>query len=266
MKCEVLIATMNCEDKEKLIRKIGVKDCLIINQVTKSDAPMLEDTVSSNQRILSFREKGLSKSRNKALENATGDICIVADDDLKYVKDYEKIIQEGYEKYPDADIIAFRVDNVDKKLQKAIRREGKENFISIMKIQSVQTTFRRKSILDKDIRFNEMFGAGAELYSGEENIFLSDCIKKKLKIYYIPNKIATIQDNNSTWMNGYNKKYFNTKGAAFYAISKFFYPMLILQFAIRKRKRYKDEIHISQAIQYMHEGVKLYKSALVKDK
>lgn len=35
-------------------------------------------------------EKGLSKSRNMALKYASGDICLIADDDLEYVDLYEK--------------------------------------------------------------------------------------------------------------------------------------------------------------------------------
>ncbi len=53
-------------------------------------------------------------------------------------------------KYKDAGIIAFYVDNVDKKnLKKKKRKEGKINLITSMKIQSVQITFKRKSIIDK---------------------------------------------------------------------------------------------------------------------
>ena len=87
------------------------------------------------------------------------------------------IIKNGYKKYKDAGIIAFYVDNVDKKFEKKKRKEGKINLITSMKIQSVQITFKRKSIIDKKIKFNELFGTGTELYSGEENIFLADCIR-----------------------------------------------------------------------------------------
>lgn len=48
--------------------------------------------------------------------NSNADICIIADDDLKYESDYEEKIKNGYKKYKDAGIIAFYVDNVDKKI------------------------------------------------------------------------------------------------------------------------------------------------------
>ena len=180
-----------------------------------------------------------------------------------YEKGYKEIIKEGYKKYPDADIITFYVDNIDANRRKIKRKEGKINFVKSMRIQSVQITFKRQSIIDKGIKFNEKFGSGTELYMGEENIFLIECLKKGLKIYYIPITIATIQDNNSTWFKGYNKKFFYVKGIVFYKMSKILYPILILQFAIRKRKLYNNNVKTLKAIQYMFNGIKKYKKGVI---
>lgn len=256
MKIEVLISTMNLKDQQDLLKKMNVDGSVIINQ-TKNKS--LTDIETGKNKLFSYEEKGLSKSRNKAIEHSNADICIIADDDLRYEDDYEKIVEEGYIKYPDADIIVFYVDNVDDSKKRRVRREGKINLLTSMKVQSVQMTLKRKSIIKNKIKFNENFGAGTELYSGEENIFLKDCLKKKLKIYYIPKKIATIQDNNSTWMKGYDKQYFMAKGATFYEMFKFLYPFIILQFAVRKKKKYSKDMSVLKAIKYMFKGVKQYK-------
>ena len=196
MKVEVLISTMNLEKQQDLLKKMCVDGSVIINQTENKH---IADIKTGKNKLYSYEEKGLSKSRNRAIKNSNADICIVADDDLKYEDDYEKIVEEGYKKYPDADIIIFFVDNIDSTRRRKIRREGKINFIASMKVQSVQMTFKRKSIVEKGIKFNKNFGSGAELYCGEENIFLTYCLRKGLKIYYIPKKIATIQNNDSTW-------------------------------------------------------------------
>ena len=47
-------------------------------------------------KFISCDEKGLSKSRNKAINNATGDICIIADDDVTYSDDYIEKIRQAY--------------------------------------------------------------------------------------------------------------------------------------------------------------------------
>ena len=41
--------------------------------------------------------KGLTKSRNNAIQNATGDIGVIADDDVKYTNEYFNAILEVYE-------------------------------------------------------------------------------------------------------------------------------------------------------------------------
>lgn len=257
---EVLISTMNLQNQQDLLKKMNVKRSVIINQTNNIN---LEDIVSGDNRLYSFKEKGLSKSRNKAIVNSNADICIIADDDLKYESDYEKIVEDGYNTYPEADIIAFYVDNIEDKKRKIIRKQGKINIIQSMRIQSVQITFKKNSIINNDLKFNEKFGTGTELYMGEENIFLAQCIRKGLKIYYIPKKIATIQDNESTWFKGFDEYYFNVKGDVFYEISKTIYPILIFQFAIRKRKLYAKEIKMSNAIKYMFQGVKRYKKEIL---
>ena len=256
MKIEVLISTMNLKNQQDLLKKMNVDGSVIINQ-TKNKS--LTDIETGKNKLFSYEEKGLSKSRNKAIEHSSADICIIADDDLRYEDDYEKIVEEGYKKYPDADVIAFYVDNVDDSKRRKARREGKINLLTSMRVQSVQMTFKRESITKNVIKFNENFGAGTEIHSGEENIFLKDCLKKKLRIYNFPKKIATIQNNDSTWMKGHDKQYFIAKGATFYEIFKFLYPLIILQFAVRKKKKYSKEISVLKAIKYMFKGVKQYK-------
>lgn len=261
MNIEVLISTMNLENQEDLISKANVKSSVIINQARNTT---LKNVTEGNNRLYSYDEKGLSRSRNRAIENSKADICVIADDDIRYEDNYEKIIEKGYEKYPDADIIAFYLDNVDPKINRPRRKEGKINFIKSMQIKSSQITFKRKSIVEKQIKFKERFGAGSELYMGEENIFLANCLKAKLKIYYIPITIATTQENNSSWFNGHNEYDFNVKGAVYYEMSKKIYALLILQFAIRKTKLYADEVKPFKAIKYMFEGAKKYKNSTKK--
>lgn len=261
MNIEVLISTMNLINQKDLIKKSNTKSSVIINQ---TENITLEDITEGKHRLYSYQEKGLSRSRNKAIKNSRADICAISDDDIRYEDNYEEIIKEGYRKYPDADVIAFYLDNVDKNINRPRRKEGKINFLKSMQIKSSQITFKRKSIVDKNIKFKERFGAGSELYMGEENIFLVDCLKAGLKIYYIPITIATTQENNSSWFRGYNEYNFNVRGAAYYEMSKNLYPLLILQFAIRKTNLYADVVKPLNAIKYMFKGANQYRKSLKK--
>lgn len=253
MRVEVLISTMNLKDEKKLINRMNVNKCIIINQVKNENDIEIKN---SDCRVFSYCEKGLSKSRNRAINKSSGEIIAIADDDMTYCDDYEKIIISAYEKYRNADIIAFHVENSDSERGKKKRKEKKSNFLTSMKIQSVQLTMRRESIIKNNLLFNENFGAGAKWFMGEENIFLYDCLKKGLKIYYVPDTIARLNDSESTWFRGFNKEYFIVKGGVYYEMSKIFCPLFILQFAIRKKKKYKNEMSIIEAIKFMNQGKK----------
>lgn len=252
MNVEVLVSTMNKTDKEQLVKEMNIKgNVVVINQVTKKDIDHLVNNVEGNQKMFSFREKGLSKSRNKAIDNSNGDICVIADDDLKYVENYEEIIKTAYEEYKDADIIAFYVESEDFNNKKMPLSPGKVGYLKSMKIQSVQMTFKRKSIQDSGLKFDENFGAGTDNYMGEENIFLFDALNKGLKIVSVPVCIATIPPSTSTWFEGYDLKYFRVKSKMFRRMSKKMWLLLVLQFVIRKRNLYKDKLSFMAVLKEM---------------
>lgn len=260
-KIEILVSTINQSNCQELIQRMNIKgNCTIINQITDTTLDVPKKSINQKVKFLSYQEKGLSKSRNRAIMSAEADICIIADDDMYYEEDIEEKIQKAYEQYPDADIIAFDVDNEDKAKRKKILSQGEVNLIKSMKISSVQITFKRKSILEKQIQFKENFGTGAEFNFGEENIFMAECLRKKLKIYYVPEKIATLmKDKESTWSREQTQEHYYIQGAVYYEMSKVLYPLLILQFVFRKKKIYGKTLKPSQVFCYMLQGVKKYK-------
>jgi hypothetical protein len=167
---------------------------------------------------------------------------------------------DSYEKNKEADIIIFCYDAVGRHRKKFSKRSKKIGYLGTMKVSSVQITFKQKSIREKGIRLNELFGTGSSNYlSGEENIFLFECLKKGLKIYFEPKSILSIDDScESTWFKGYNNKALFDKGAVFSAMSSKWYHLLILQFAIRKYKLYRDKLSFSEAVKCMYQGHKHY--------
>lgn len=134
-KIESLVSIMNLKERkdvEEFISNANItQNVLVVNQVEKDKHLIRYE--AENKRIYSFKEKGTSKSRNKALQLANADICILADDDVRYVDNYEEIILRAYKKYKKADIIIFSIESDNKKRE-------------IKKIR------KRKNILD---RYNE---------------------------------------------------------------------------------------------------------------
>lgn len=116
MEVEVLLSTMNLKDinqAKKLTKQMNVNTpMLIINQITDNISPRKYD--EGCVKVYSYKEKGLSKSRNRAISKSSADVEIISDDDVVYEDNYKKIIEEAYKKYKDADIIAFYVQSNDK--------------------------------------------------------------------------------------------------------------------------------------------------------
>lgn len=259
MRVEMLVSTMN-QKNLSILKKMNISGkSTVINQVTDENIQELKNIDQEEVKFISLKDKGLSKSRNMALNNATAEICVVCDDDMEYQTDYEQTILKHYIENPDIDIIIFQVQKKDGSFYKNYKKKKKTlNLLSIMKVSSVEITFKRESIIKAGIKYNELFGAGSKFFMGEESIFLSQCVKAGLKVLYVPEVIGTLSDSESTWFRGYDNKYFMVKGACFYAMSPKFYFVLILQFAMRKYKYYKKTISLLNAINSMIKGKREY--------
>lgn len=263
MNLEVLISCMNQQDM-KIAEQTGIQtDVLIINQCPKvehsddasSDKNTLEVQNSSrgNIRMLRTNTRGLSKSRNLAIQHAVGDVCLLCDDDEQLDSSYEKIILNAYEALPDADIICFRISNQPSRLTQKTQRLTKW---TAMRIASWQITFRRESILKSGIRFDEDMGAGTGNGGGEEVKFLRDCIKAGLKSYYVPKSIGTVAQTDSTWFKGFDRDFFYKRGITNrYMLGL---PVSILYaayYTMVKRDLYKEYVTPWQSFKYTLDGI-----------
>lgn len=257
MQLQILLSTMHQENYHLLSNMNLQSDAVVVNQGMLDDKREL--TLESNNILwINSSDKGLSKSRNLAIANASEEICLISDDDIEYIDNYKNKILEQFQKYPDADIITFQVEGIESKFKDYHPSARKLNYLTSMKVASVEVAFRLDSIRKANLKFNESFGSGSNFYMGEENIFLYNCLKKKMKIYYVPIKIANLHVINSSWFEGYTEKYFISKGAAFTGMSRILSYLFIFQFALRKYKLYKSQMTFTRAIRYMIEGRKKF--------
>ncbi|HFI0809554.1 TPA: glycosyltransferase [Streptococcus suis] len=252
----VLVATLNNKNVPELVKNMNLSEVntIVVNQSTSGRSETHLEKVEHSTIIYSDR-LGLSASRNDAIAQAEDSaICQIADDDLVFVDQYESIVEKAYQEFPDADIIAFFVDHEVDKLSKTPLKKGRVFHLTSMKISSVQICFKKSSLTKNKIVFDERFGIGAMYGSGEENILLFDALKKGLKIYSYPVKIATLKDRPSQWDRSNTPEVCKKRGAIYKRMSPKLYWLLILQFAIRKRKMMLPEISIIDNIKYMSEG------------
>ena len=167
-----------------------------------------------------------------ALRKATAKYVLFADDDIVYKKDYVKLIETFIKK--------------------------NNSSIYIFRIFSPEILINREDVLNHEIKFDENFGIGAQYTCGEETIFLSDCIKKKLKIVNSNELIGLeVKSRPSYWYRGLNEKVLESTGAAMARINKKLSVFYIIQFCVRKHKHYKKK-HISfeNALKVMLNGRK----------
>ncbi len=254
MRLEVLLSAMNLKDYHYIESLNITGNCVVINQCDQEGEEIYE---GGRVRYVKTRERGLSKSRNMAIQKSRGDICILCDNDVEYVKDYEEKIIKAFEKHKEADIIIFYIKRKEKPAP-LFPKEKKMGYLSVLKIFSPEIAFRKEKV--ESLSFHEKFGAGAKYSMGEENIFLYDALKKGLHIHYVPLQIASLRETKSTWFTGYTDKYFRDRGANYCAMSKNLSLFLILQFAVRKRKLYKGENTFFHSLLMMLKGRREWKN------
>lgn len=257
---QILVATMNRDDLS-LTEKMNIHtDALIINQTALTTELMQDE--KHNIKMLSYNERGLSKSRNKAIANSNADICLIADDDVVYYDGFKEKILEAYNNYPEYDIITFAVPATNQeRVKKYYTVKKKMGYIRAMKIASFEISFKRRSIVENNIKFREKFGAGSSYPAvGEDSIFIFDCLKKGLKILFLPVELGIVTHADSTWFNGFDKEYFYQKGIAFAAMVGPFAPLYALQFIFRKINLYIRNINPIYALIYIFRGIKGYKN------
>ena len=201
MTLEVLVCTIDnniANVKELVLAPIKDVSYLISWQHSKSHdtEPIPQELIRDDIKIVHLDGKGLSRNRNNAIIHATGDICLIADDDCTYRPEYFERIINTFSKEQSLDVATF---------QMKFSYEGKyypdfsfnlKNTVKRYYTASIEIAFRRTSIQGK-LRFNELFGLGAPvLQSGEENIFIIDAIKMGLNCHYFP--LVIVEHNHPT--------------------------------------------------------------------
>ena len=154
-----------------------------------SDALPAELKVREDVSIVEDNGKGLARSRNIALENATADLLVITDDDNRYDTAAIELLRNAFEKHPTAGLIQFQALSMEGKPLRnypafpyAYETRPRGTYFC-----SVELVMRRKANLP---RFDERFGLGAELGCGEEEVFVHEAVKRGVKMIYVPQPLV----------------------------------------------------------------------------
>lgn len=213
MKCKILVSTMNG------VLGAGVTELLdhmiVVNQVT--------DQRGDVRRFHNFREVGLSRSRNRAIEIAAResiDIALISDNDVGFPDGVLETVVTAFSNHPEADIITFQSLTAEGELRKSRYQAHPywHGIRSIGRVSSIEIAFRVESIRASGVRFDEKFGLGATFPTGEEFVFLADSLRHGLRILYVPVPVSVHSKRSSGGKFSVDRRLIEAKGAMMYRI------------------------------------------------
>ncbi len=262
MKLEVLMSCMHQTD-DILVRKSCLTGNVVMVNQCQEELYQEFRTERGMLRMFSCTERGLTKSRNRAIKESNADICLLCDDDEIFLPDYEPDILQAYRNLPEADIIIFKMTNYPEKFKNKVMRL---RFPQTMHVASWQISFRRQRLLESGVRFDELLGAGTGNGAEEELKFLLDSQKAGLKIYYVPTAIASVGQQTSTWFEGFTEQFFENRGATTrYILGRGPAYAYALYYVIRKRNMYCSAISPRKAFLAISRGIRENKIAKQAD-
>jgi glycosyltransferase involved in cell wall biosynthesis len=193
MDIELLISTMSKDTNQvcSMLERSNVKCNALV--VVQGDNEGYKEVSRDSQKIRIFfsKERGLSKSRNLALSNCAARYGYIMDDDV-VLKDgaVDQIVMAMEADLADVGTCFFEYED-GRNSMPGYKNSFDHNFLTAAKVASIEICVRVASIREKKIAFDERFGLGTELPSGEEYVFITDCLKNDLKVKYYPMCIGT---------------------------------------------------------------------------
>lgn len=160
-----------------------------------------------------FRDRGVTKNRNHALDMSSAPYIYIADDDLEFSADGFRTIILTMERNPELDCALFRADIPEKRvfppgeadLRKPWRFHSPVNFEIALRLQTV----RRYGI-----RFCELVGIGApRMGAGEEEMMMASLRKRGCSIRFFPKVIVRHPGNTTSVRNALRSDVIRSKGA-----------------------------------------------------
>lgn len=195
-----------------------------------------------NVDLVISETKGVSVSRNIALENATADIVMVADDDLLFDCDGIQSVVNFFNECEYVDVVIAKLKAKNRSsFRDYSRYVNKKRINGRVEACSCELFFRVKSI--RGVLFDTRFGVGSKYPGFEENLFLHQLHKRDCHFFFVNEFIAIHNESFHTGLRR-DKDYMIAYGAymrlAFpwtflFRLSKFLISDWLL-----KRRRFVD--------------------------
>ena len=142
--------------------------------------------------VYKYKGHGLSANRNLALDKATAEIVMYADDDARILPTTPDTVTRVFADDPQLDVAFFTATTYTGKPLKQYPDKAFQVLAlpTGYTISALEMAFRRSSVQGR-VRFDERFGLGTRfLTCGEEEIWIEDALRTGLKMCYFPHKVV----------------------------------------------------------------------------
>ncbi len=197
MTVDILICTMNegiasvplCLMEEQ----DGVGYVVSMQYTDEQYLKTIPDELLTRQDVVltTLKGSGLSANRNNAIAHAKADICIIADDDVRYTNQRIVQLREAFSRYQEADVLMLQSLGPDGQLLRDYpdcsfnMHCPPKGYYPI----SIDLAFRRERM--NDVAFDTRFGLGSQKMSGgEEGVWVETAKRMGKTVIYIPQPLA----------------------------------------------------------------------------
>lgn len=218
MTVQVLVSTMYQKDFSLLDRMNIQTDTIVINQCDKNS----QETFQFKNNTITWictEERGVGKSRNRAIIASSADILLFADDDVVYDDGAIDKVDNYFMSNRDVSLCTFNIQSLNPERPEIIvRSDYRLHFWNCLKFGASRIAVRRADLLKNNVFFSLLFGGGAYYQFGEDNHFIMNCLQRSMKCKASSIFLGTVAQDSSTWFKGYDKKYYQDRGALFYSM------------------------------------------------
>jgi len=206
------------------------------NQFDWQGTRFTELSARQDFRHFELVSKGVAKSRNKAIDLATGEYLVFSDDDITFSTSGLQQAIDYLDSHPEVSLLLGQATDesgaLRKRYPKTIQTLGSLNSA---RAATYEMIIRVSEVRKLGVRFDEDFGAGAQNYLGDEYIFVVDLIKAGGKAVFVPITLAQhpTESSGSRWGSDQDRR---ARAIIFTRVFGALAPVVRLPFALRRRR------------------------------
>ncbi|MDD6483575.1 MAG: glycosyltransferase family A protein [Clostridiales bacterium] len=215
MTLQVLVATMHQTDYS-IIEKMNIQsDAVIVNQCDCDSVTVFKKNGYSITWICT-KERGVGRSRNRAILASTADIILFADEDVVYEDGYKDKVLSVFKNHRDYALVTFNLKSTNPDRPEYLtQKDSRIHIYNCLRYGACRMAVKRSVLCYKNVWFSLLFGGGAKYQCGEDNIFMTQCLQNGIKCWASSQTIGIVCQEQSTWFKGYNDQYYYDRGVLF---------------------------------------------------